>query len=95
LLLFLRKWKSIIINNEILTNFSDEEIVYFKKTKQEHIASQKEDFKNNRFVWLQFDTFNIHVAIVDSVYDVFMKQNYYSSTYEDEGYLFLLIDFRG
>jgi hypothetical protein len=80
---------------EISTDFSDEEIVYFKKTKQEHIASQKEVFKKNRFVWLQFDTFNINVAPVDSVYGVSMKQNYYSSTYKDEGYLFLLIDFRG
>ena len=24
-----------------------------------------------------------------------MQQNYFSSTYKDEGYLFLLIDFRG
>jgi len=83
------------LNKEISTDFSDEEIVYFKKTKQEHIASQKEVFKNNRFVWLQFDTFNISVAPVDSVYGVSMQQNYYSSTYKDEGYLFLLIDFRG
>jgi len=83
------------LDKEISTNFSDEEIVYFKKTKQEHIASQKEVFQNNRFVWLQFDTFNISVAPVDSIYGVSMQQNYYSSTYKDEGYLFLLIDFRG
>ena len=83
------------LDKEISTDFSDEEIIYFKKTKQEHIASQKEVFQNNRFVWLQFDTFNISVAPVDSIYGVSMQQNYYSSTYKDEGYLFLLIDFRG
>jgi hypothetical protein len=83
------------LDKEIATDFSDEEIVYFKKTKQEHIASQKEVFKNNRFVWLQFDTFNISIAPVDSIYGVSLQQNYYSSTYKDEGYLFLLIDFRG
>ena len=83
------------LDKEISTDFSDEEIIYFKKTKQEHIASQNEVFKKNRFVWLQFDTFNISVAPVDSVYGVSMQQNYYSSTYKDEGYLFLLIDFRG
>ena len=83
------------LDKEISTDFSHEEIIYFKKTKQEHIASQKEVFKNNRFVWLQFDTFNINVAPIDSVYGVSMKQNYFSSTYKDEGYLFLLIDFRG
>ncbi|MCD4735085.1 MAG: hypothetical protein K8R53_03490 [Bacteroidales bacterium] len=83
------------LDKEISTDFSAEEIIYFKKTKKEHIASQKKVFKNNKFVWLQFDTFNINVAPVDSVYGVSMKQNYYSSTYKDEGYLFLLIDFRG
>ncbi|MDP8269110.1 MAG: hypothetical protein P9L97_10310 [Candidatus Tenebribacter davisii] len=83
------------LDKEISTDFSDEEIIYFKKTKQEHIASQKEVFQKNRFVWLQFDTFTINVAPIDSVYGVSMKQNYYSSTYKDEGYLFLLIDFRG
>ena len=83
------------LDKEISTDFSDDEIIYFKKTKREHIASQKEVFANNRFVWLQFDTFNIEIAPIDSVYGVSMKQNYYSSTYKDEGYLFLLIDFRG
>ncbi|MDO9578567.1 MAG: hypothetical protein Q7J16_11840, partial [Candidatus Cloacimonadales bacterium] len=83
------------LDKEISTDFSDDEIIYFKKTKQEHIVSQKEVFANNRFVWLQFDTFNINIAPIDSVYGVSMKQNYYSSTYKDEGYLFLLIDFRG
>ena len=83
------------LDNEISNDFSEDEIVYFKKTKQEHIASQKKVFENNRFVWLQFDTFNINAAPIDSVYGVSMKQNYYSSTYKDEGYLFLLIDFRG
>ena len=79
----------------IQTDFSDDEIIYFKRTKQEHITHQREIFKKNRFVWLQFDTFNIQSAPLDKVYGVTMKQNYYSSTYKDEGYLFLLIDFRG
>ena len=87
--------KKTKLDKEISTNFSDKEIIYFKRTKQEHIQRQKEVFANNRFVWLQFDTFNINVAPVDSVYGVSMQQNYFSSTYKDEGYLFLLIDFRG
>ena len=87
--------KKTKLDKEISTNFSDKEIIYFKRTKQEHIQRQKEVFARNKFVWLQFDTFNINVAPVDSVYGVSMQQNYYSSTYKDEGYLFLLIDFRG
>lgn len=83
------------VDQELETDFSKEEIIYFKKTKKEHIASQKKVFEDNKFVWLQFDTFNINIAPIDSIYGVSMKQNYYSSTYQDEGYLFLLIDFRG
>ncbi len=83
------------LDKEIDTDFSDEEIIYFKKTKQEHIASQKQVFANNRFVWLQFDTFNISIAPINKMYGVSMQQNYFSTTYKDEGYLFLLIDFRG
>lgn len=83
------------LDKDISTDFSEEDIIYFKKTKKEHIVSQKEVFARNKFVWLQFDTFHIEVAPVEGVYGVSMKQNYFSSTYKDEGYLFLLIDFRG
>jgi hypothetical protein len=83
------------LDKEIGTDFPEKEIIYFKRTKKEHIQKQREVFANNKFVWLQFDTFNINVAPVDKVYGVSMKQNYYSSTYKDEGYLFLLTDFRG
>jgi len=83
------------LDKDINSNLSNKDIIYFKKTKQEHIASQREVFANNRFVWLQFDTFNINIAPIDSIYGISMQQNYYSSTYKDEGHLFLLIDFRG
>ena len=82
-------------SEEFQSDFSEEEIIYFTKTKQEHIQSLRNVFANNRFVWLQFDTFNINSAPKEKVYGISMKQNYFSSTYKDEGYLFLLIDFRG
>lgn len=82
-------------NDRIYSNFSNKEIIYFKRTKKEHIEAQKKLFKQNEFIWLQFDTFNINVAPIKRVYGISMKQNYYSSSYSDEGYLFLLIDFRG
>ena len=80
---------------EFQSDFSKEEIIYFTKTKQEHIQSLRNIFADNRFVWLQFDTFKINSAPIGKVYGISMKQNYYSSTYKDEGHLFLLIDFRG
>ncbi len=87
--------KKIKLEKGIPTDFNEEEITYFKKTKKEHLESQKSVFAANKFVWLQFDSFNINAAPIDSVYGVSMKQNYYSSNYQDEGHLFLLIDFRG
>ncbi|MCK4654438.1 MAG: hypothetical protein KAU01_08330 [Candidatus Cloacimonetes bacterium] len=83
------------LNRDIRSDFSAKEIIYFKRTKKEHIQRQKEVFARNKFVWLQFDTFNINCAPIDKIYGVSMKQNYFSSTYKDEGYLFLLTDFRG
>jgi hypothetical protein len=82
------------LGKDIKSDFSEKEIIYFKRTKKEHIQKQKEVFARNKFVWLQFDTFNINCAPIDKIYGVSMKQNYFSSTYKDEGYLFLLIDFR-
>ncbi|MCK4654121.1 MAG: LPP20 family lipoprotein [Candidatus Cloacimonetes bacterium] len=83
------------LNRDIRSDFSEKEIIYFKRTKKEHIQKQKEVFARNKFVWLQFDTFNINCAPIEKIYGVSMKQNYFSSTYKDEGYLFLLTDFRG
>ncbi|MDD3049912.1 MAG: hypothetical protein PHR06_02080 [Candidatus Cloacimonetes bacterium] len=80
---------------EFQPNLPQKEIVYFRQTRAEHIERQKEIFSKNKFVWLQFDTFEISSAPVGKIYGVAMKQNYFSSTYKDEGYLFLLIDFRG
>jgi hypothetical protein len=82
-------------DREIQPDLPAEEIIYLKQTKQEHLQRMKSIFRNNRFVWLQFDTFNITVSPVEQVYGVSMHQNYFSSNYQDEGYLFLLIDFRG
>jgi len=83
------------LSKDIKTDFSEKEIIYFKRTKKEHIQRQRDIFRNNKFVWLQFDTFHINSAPVEKIYGVSMKQNYFSTTYKDEGYLFLLTDFRG
>ncbi len=70
------------------------DVQYFRQTKREYVGRLREVFQTNPTVWLQFDTFNIRGSTVDSVYGMAMKQNYFSTNYKDEGYLFLLVDFR-
>lgn len=69
---------------------------YLRLTKDEYLRRQKEIFAANHDISLDFSTFNIvKKNDRDSVYGVEMRQSYASTTYADEGYLFLLIDFRG
>ena len=70
----------------------DYEYLTFKKN--EYIARQKEIFRYHREIFLDFASFDIIRKNNDpNVYGVEMRQSYTSTTYADEGYLFLLIDF--
>lgn len=64
-------------------------------TKQEYMNRQKQVFKFQKDIFIDFSTFEIRKKNnAPGVYGVEMRQNYSSTTYADEGYLFLLIDFR-
>jgi len=70
----------------------DYEYLTFKKN--EYIARQKQIFKYQKDILLDFASFDIiRKNNAPDVYGVEMRQNYTSTTYADEGYLFLLIDF--
>jgi hypothetical protein len=63
-------------------------------TKQQYLARQKEIFNLQKDIFIDFSTFEIMKKNNSpNVYGVEMRQNYSSTTYADEGYLFLLIDF--
>jgi len=65
-------------------------------TKKEYLERQQRIFKNQQDIFIDFSTFDIvrkNNAI--GIYGVEMRQNYSSTSYADEGYLFLLIDFNG
>ena len=70
------------------------EYEYLRLKKSEYLARQKRIFKAQKDIFLDFPSFDIvRKNNAKNVYGVEMRQNYYSTTYSDEGYLFLLIDF--
>jgi len=67
---------------------------YLKLTKQKYIDRQRKVFSAQKDIFLDFSSFDIiKKNNAEGVYGVEMRQSYASTTYADEGYLFLLIDF--
>lgn len=71
-----------------------EQVEYQQFTKKEYLDRQRTIFARQRDIHLGFNTFNINKRdTLTGIYGVSMRQQYASSGYADEGYLFLLIDF--
>lgn len=69
-------------------------IKYIRQTKDQYINSLRKCFASNEYVNIHFANNNIRrSATKPSIYGIQIKQDYFSSTYGDTGYLFLLIDF--
>ena len=67
---------------------------YLKLSKKEYLKRQKAVFASQQDIFLDFGTFDIvKKNNSKNVYGVEMRQSYNSTTYSDQGYLFLLIDF--
>lgn len=65
-----------------------------KLSKEEYLSRQKRVFDSQRDIFIDFSSFDISSkSNAPNVYGVSMRQHYASTTYADEGYLFLLIDF--
>jgi len=74
---------------------SSEQIVYNLKSKREYLQRLKAVFEANKQIRVRFRDFNIKKhPTLEGIYGVSVKQNYTSDLYSDEGYLFLLWDFR-
>lgn len=71
------------------------EIVYSKKNKEQYMKSLENNFRRNKFIKVSFDSINVvrHPA-KPNFYGVTLHQNWKSSTYEDDGYVFLLWEFK-
>ena len=71
------------------------EIVYSKKNKEQYLKSLESNFRRNRFIKVSFDSISVvrHPA-KPNFYGVTLHQNWKSTNYEDDGYVFLLWEFK-
>lgn len=69
-------------------------VKYTRQTKAQYMKSLKACFASNEYVNIHFaDNIIRRSASNPNIYGIQIKQDYYSSSYGDTGYLFLLIDF--
>ncbi|MDY0314512.1 MAG: hypothetical protein GX793_05300 [Bacteroidales bacterium] len=74
------------LNNDI--------VKYNHYTKEEYLRKLQISFRSNEFINLKFSDNNIRKSGgKGDVYGLQIQQDYFSSSYGDSGYLFLLIDF--
>ena len=73
---------------------ADNQVVYFRYTKNEYLDKLKKEFSNNKFINVKFEDVEIaQHPKYDDIYGVTLKQYWHTSTNNDVGYLFLMIDF--
>lgn len=71
------------------------QVEYNVKSKREYLDRLKQVFKANKNIDLKFSDFHImRHPTVPGLYGVSLRQGYTSDLYSDDGYLFLLWDFR-
>lgn len=91
---------ALIITGKVIKQSKDgirlpDKIEYKKQSKQEYLNNLKRNFANNKYIKVTFDEIEVmrHPVNAD-FYGVTLHQGYTSSNYHDDGYLFLLWDFR-
>jgi len=96
--------KALIITGKVLKEKPNSDItwlplnnnnaVYIKQTKQEYLKKLKNVFKATKFVNVKFEDIEVvRHPKYDDIYGVTLKQYWHTNNYQDEGYLFLMIDF--
>jgi len=72
-----------------------EKITYVTQTKKEYVQNLKQTFSRNKYIDIQFEDIEVvRHPKNDFLYGVTLKQKWGSSTYNDTGYVFLMIDFK-
>ena len=72
-----------------------EKITYVTLSKKEYITNLKGTFSRNKYIDVQFEDIDvIRHSKNDYLYGVTLRQKWGSSTYNDTGYLFLMVDFK-
>ena len=70
-----------------------DEVKYIELSKAEYVERLRGVFSSNEFVNIHFEENIVKKVNGESkIYGIQIKQDYYSTTYADQGYLFLMID---
>lgn len=70
------------------------QVKYTRQTKEQYMKNLEKCFRSNEYINLHFADNIVRRSIKPDIYGIQIKQDYYSSSYGDTGYLFLLIDFQ-
>ena len=74
---------------------NNNKVIYIKQSKQEYLRKLATIFKLKNFINVKFEDIDVvQHPKYDDIYGVTLKQYWHTSNYSDEGYLFLMIDFR-
>lgn len=91
---------ALIITGRVITQkrpegFMSQKIQYNKQSKQQYLRNLTRIFNTTQYVRVTFDDIEvIRHPTNPNFYGVTLHQGYTSNTYHDDGYLFLLWDFR-
>ena len=84
------------IPDRLTLKLTDEEVKLTKYDKDTYMKNLSMCFQNNEYIRLRFTETDFTKANnTKDVYGVRVRQEYFSSSYGDVGYLFLLVDLRG
>lgn len=97
--------KALIITGKVVSEkpnsdidrmtLNNNKVVYIKQTKQEYLRNLNNVFKTTKFINVKFEDIDVvQHPKYDDIYGVTLKQYWHTNRYKDEGYLFLMIDFR-
>jgi hypothetical protein len=79
--------------NNMYGNLSNDQVEYIRLSKSEYMERLKRNFSRNEFINIHFEDNTVRkTQRNDKIYGIQIAQHYYSSTYADKGYLFLMID---
>ena len=78
---------------------SGSKVVYNRQNKQQYLANLRRAFARNKYIEVKFEVLEGECGVTQSqnnpnVYGVRLRQEWRSSNYSDDGYVFLLWDFR-
>lgn len=79
---------------QYLNTLGEKRVELIRMNKQQYLTHLQASFTRNRFIDVRFDDIEImQHPVHEKVYGVNLRQAWRSTTYGDDGYLFLMIDF--